>query len=171
MSTYDKCPECGEYKYCYSTRCGKCAGQKQAVDPTHFVCPDCGGKKARNSICCKECAIKAQSLRAAPRVCIDCGGATSAPIAKRCRVCYRALCERERKGRRHIRNKDGCQLEYRIIIGKALGRSLKNNEIVHHINMDITDNHNRNLLVCNRGYHQWLHAQYRRKNIDPTILV
>jgi len=171
MSTYDKCPECGGYKYCYSMRCGRCAGQGRTVDSACFICPECGGKKARSSVRCVKCERKAISLRAGPRICMDCGKATSAPTAQRCRACYDALRRRERRGRPQIRNGDDCQLEYRIVVGEVLGRPLENNEFVHHINMDATDNRKCNLLVCNWGYHQWLHAQYRQKNVDLTALV
>ena len=54
-------------------------------------------------------------------------------------------------------------VEHRIVVEKALGRKLKSNEIVHHINSDSTDNRNTNLLVCDRSYHKWIHGEMSRR--------
>lgn len=46
---------------------------------------------------------------------------------------------------------------HRIVAETALGRRLKGQECVHHINGDKQDNKNSNLIICDRRYHQWLH--------------
>ena len=57
----------------------------------------------------------------------------------------------------------GAGRTHREIAEKVLNRKLTSNEIVHHINKDITDNRNCNLLICTRGYHTWLHGAMRRQ--------
>jgi len=51
--------------------------------------------------------------------------------------------------------------EHRLIAEQTLGRLLKRDEVVHHINEDRKDNRNANLLICTRGYHTFLHNRMR----------
>ena len=53
--------------------------------------------------------------------------------------------------------------QHKVVAEKALGRSLKNGEVVHHINLDKTDNRNSNLLICAQDYHAWLHQEMARR--------
>ena len=55
------------------------------------------------------------------------------------------------------------ELEHRAVAERAIGRKLKSNEIVHHINMDKTDNRHKNLLVCSQSYHRWLESDYAKR--------
>lgn len=43
--------------------------------------------------------------------------------------------------------------EYRLVAAKSLGRPLRDNEIVHHINGDYTDNRPENLKVMTQSEH------------------
>lgn len=58
--------------------------------------------------------------------------------------------------------------EHVLVAERALGRFLKDNEVVHHINEIKTDNQNSNLLICTGTYHRWLHGQMRRR-LSPSV--
>jgi hypothetical protein len=59
--------------------------------------------------------------------------------------------------------------EHRLIAEETLGRYLRRNEIVHHINGDGLDNRNCNLLICTISYHTWLH--HRLGTLSPIQTI
>lgn len=66
-------------------------------------------------------------------------------------------------------HKDGYIYENIYIGSLALGRGLKANETVHHINGDTSDNSNGNLLICTNKYHQQLHARLEKSSSWPQF--
>ena len=67
------------------------------------------------------------------------------------------------QGYRRIRNDNGeSRGEHIIIVECILGRCLKDDQQVHHVDQDKANNKNANLVVCpDTGYHQLLHKRQR----------
>ena len=63
----------------------------------------------------------------------------------------------------YLMNKAVNKYEHTILAERALGRSLANGELVHHINCIKTDNRPGNLLICSQAYHRWLHGEMSRR--------
>lgn len=62
----------------------------------------------------------------------------------------------------HPRASRGGYVKRSILIAeRALGRYLKDGEIVHHFNEVKSDDRNNNLLICTKEYHDWLHGKMR----------
>jgi len=53
----------------------------------------------------------------------------------------------------------GGKAVHRVIAEKALGRKLKLNEFVHHIDSNALNNKHSNLIICSKSYHSYLHAK------------
>ncbi|MBI5643314.1 MAG: HNH endonuclease [Deltaproteobacteria bacterium] len=74
-------------------------------------------------------------------------------------------------------SREGYVYEHLIVVENAIGRPLKfirhadpDNEVVHHIDKDKTNNRRENLLVCTSRYHNWLHWQLRKQKKAGGVL-
>lgn len=69
----------------------------------------------------------------------------------------------------HRAYKDGYVYEHVICAEKAIGRSLRDNEHVHHLNDCPLDNRPQNLLVLEKGQHTKIHNFIRRHNLEKLL--
>lgn len=60
------------------------------------------------------------------------------------------------------------KLIHRVMAERVLGRPLKTNEMVHHIDGNRLNNVNANLLICTRSYHAWLHRKLQKQSKEET---
>ena len=59
---------------------------------------------------------------------------------------------------------EGYVMEHRLVMEDELGRRLKDDEDVHHLNEDTTDNRPENLIVVSRSEHKQIHDLMRKRD-------
>lgn len=146
-------------RYC-SRGCSQAAQRMYRRDPVE--CPNCGitftpnKQQARDlatgrqrlAFCSKECSRQYLPIKHAGEGNPNWKGGTV-----------------ESNGYRYVRLKrhrvSPYYAEHKMVAEQMIGRPLREDEIVHHINGDKTDNRPENLMVMTRSEHMKLHAQLR----------
>lgn len=132
-------------------------------------CPDCGGPKPPGAGLhrCPACeiehkaALRRRSAERRRKPCRDCGGPKPPGAGHvRCEKCQRVYLDKN-SGRVRIagRGIDGHAYRYRRVMEAHLGRPLRSDEVVHHINGDPTDDRIENLQIMTPEAHGRLHGK------------
>lgn len=124
----------------------------------------------KNFFCSEEC-YKNSRNRAKDIICLNCGIVFKSNRNK----CCSRKCSDENRVKTGINKRNGFWLEngYRVlnthdgngikehikIMQDFIGRELKENEVVHHINLDKLDNRIENLQIMTRSEHSSLHRK------------
>ena len=122
---------------------------------TKVNCPDCGQEHPVSHTN----YYKMKSFR-----CIKCSRVYSAKKRRDPnRTCHRGGYIQYYRPENPMANARGLVDEHRLVMAKALGRSLKSNEHVHHIDGDKTNNNPKNLLILSKSEHHRLHGTIQEK--------
>lgn len=140
-----------------------------------MTCEYCGGvinsRKSTARFCCRDCKHAAGREI---RECVECGAEFNERKSKARKTCSKAcvVAYQSGVGNPHFKgglsmmrgyvivtHRDAKQWTYlhRAIVEAHIGRALRSDEIVHHVNHDRTDNRIENLQVVTRAEHLDLH--------------
>ncbi|KKQ63525.1 MAG: hypothetical protein US85_C0016G0021 [Candidatus Shapirobacteria bacterium GW2011_GWF1_38_23] len=78
---------------------------------------------------------------------------------------------RNRKGYREISIDGRYYFVHRLVMEEKIGRKLKDNEVVHHMNHDKSDNRIENLMLLEKVEHLKIHTQARKNGKTKKCLV
>lgn len=67
------------------------------------------------------------------------------------------------------KDKRGYVREHRLVMEKILGRFLRHDELIHHINGNKTDNRERNLCIVTRAEHASMHHKKGPEIIEAVL--
>lgn len=156
------------------------------LDPTTRACDTCGteivatGRAWAARYCSTACGYEMRRRRLGERTCAYCGRSffpwreTSKTCSRECRNKYTAPIRGEAMRGTGTRSpylvRDG-RPEHRVLLEQALGRKLRPDEQVHHINGDKKDNRIENLQIVTCSEHVLLHALERSKFTVEDILA
>ena len=173
MKVEINCAECGKPFEVYQSEIDRGGGK--------FCSPACGyeNKRDRVNVFCAWCGKEFETRpyeinRGQGKYCsLSCSQSNRAGLRKGYKQSPEHVAKRIQSGEDHYNWKGGVKIqngyrfirqegggykqEHRIIGEKVLGRPLKSTEVVHHVNGDRADNRNKNLVICDTGYHSWLH--------------
>ena len=67
------------------------------------------------------------------------------------------------------KNWEGYVYEHIVVAEQELGRKMEDDEVVHHLDQDKTNNRQENILVLTRSQHMKLHGWLRRASLEKSI--